>query len=708
MQDAHSHDRHDVFTDHRHPWPAGAVMKQVRIDVPQVDGARQEARIAQLERLLAHERRARHVAEAMAESGLRDMSEGRGLLALLQRITDRANGADTLTDVLRFALAEICTELGWEFGNAYLVRSMHEAVGCDCWHLAADDSMMPLVEASRRAAFPRGEGLPGCVLAEGRPRWIADIASDGVMRRKALAATGGLVGAFAFPVMTGSEVVAICEFMARVPIAPASRLAETMAQIALQLGRVAERENTREALLRDALHDPLTTLPNRVLLHERACSAFARLPARRQGLAVLVIDLDGFKAVNDKLGHHAGDCLLVATAARLRDAIDECIGGESVTRNPMDTAPDAPLRPRATLARTGGDEFVVLIENAGDERLPQTICEQLHAELALPFSIGRDEVAIGASIGIALSSASYHDYDEVQRDADLAMYEAKAAGRGKTVLFSSALGTVVRQRMALERDLREAIRDNQFVLHYQAIIDLDSGHIQGFEALIRWNHPRRGMIPPGDFIPTAEETGLVVFIGDWVLREACQAMARLHARLARGHAIHRELPFVAVNIAPQHFLQPDFVSHLHRVIAESGIQPECLKLEVTEGVAVLDAERTRIVLEQCRDIGIRVGLDDFGTGYSSLSYLHSLPFDTIKIDRAFVAALDQPKSRKIVRTILDLAGSLELTVVAEGIETSDQQQALTAMGCGMGQGFLLSLPLDEASAFGMVDNRPID
>ncbi|KUR79992.1 diguanylate cyclase [Novosphingobium sp. Fuku2-ISO-50] len=667
-----------------------AGMKSARIDLPDP----LDARIGQLQRQLARERKARQAAEAIAESGLRDLYESKRLLALLQRITDRANATDTLIDALDFTLGEICAEMGWDFGNAYLVHSNLEAIPCDCWHVANPDHLMPFVEASHTASFPSGMDLPGQVVADRRAHWIDDVRTDANFLRRDVAIACRVVGGCAFPIMAGGEVVAIFEFFSRRSISANACVIETMAQIALQLGRVAEREYTREALLRDALHDPLTTLPNRVLLHERASSAFSRLPPGQHGLAVMVIDLDGFKAVNDKFGHDAGDCLLVATAARLRDAIDECVGGESVCRT-RDADHQRANKTRATLARTGGDEFVVLLENIADEDLPMTIAASLLAELTLPFSIGRDEVAIGASIGIAQSNPTYRDYDEIQRDADLAMYEAKAAGRGKTVMFTEALGTEVRQRMSLERDLREAITEQQFVLHYQAILDLGTSTVLGFEALVRWNHPRHGLIAPNDFIPTAEETGLIVFIGDWVLREACKAIGRLQAK---GRDRNTPL-FIAVNIAPQQFLQPDFVPYLRAMIMETGIPAECLKLEVTEGVAVLDAERTRQVLEQCRDIGIRVGLDDFGTGYSSLSYLHSLPFDTIKIDRAFVAAVDQSKSRKIVRTILDLAGDLDLTVVAEGIETAEQQAALTAMGCEMGQGFLLSRPLDEAAAF---------
>lgn len=677
-------------------------MKPVVLHTPEPGEAALASHVAMLERQLERERRARKAAETLAEKGLRELYDSRRYLALLQQITDRANTTDTLTDAMTFALAAICNELEWEFGHAYRVRGMQEAVTCDCWHVTDPTGLAAFVAQSRDSRFASGIGLPGRVLRDPRVHWIDDVRCCDNFPRQPAAIACGIVSACAFPIVNGCEVVAICELFSRRAVPQAEMVTETIAQIGVQLSRVAEREATREALLRDALHDPLTTLPNRALLHERASSAFARLPRSRRGLAVLVIDLDGFKAVNDKLGHHAGDCLLIATAARLRDAVDECVGGESVSRAPHTLHGSAPIVPRATLARTGGDEFVVLLENLVDRHMAQRVAEACHAELALPFAIGHDEVTIGASIGIAHSAARYHDYDEVQRDADLAMYEAKGSGRGKTVTFTHGLGTSARKRMALERDLREAIRTNQFVLHYQAITDLRCGRIEGYEALVRWIHPSRGLIAPGAFIPLAETTGLIVFIGDWVLREACNAIARLHTRLAQsGHDDHHR-PFVAVNIAPQQFLLRDFVACLRRLLIETGLDPRYLKLEVTEGVAVLDAERTAMVLDQCREIGVRVGLDDFGTGYSLLSYLHSLPFDTIKIDRSFVAALDQPKSRKIVRTILDLAGNLDLAVVAEGIETADQQRMLTAMGCEMGQGFLLSLPLDEAAAFELV------
>eukprot|EP01037_Dinobryon_pediforme_P013051 gene13051-13153_t len=336
---------HDAGRSAVPPCGSLAGMKTAPIALP--DPA--TGRIERLERQLLRERKARLAAEAIAEDGLRALYESKRYLALLQRITERANKADTLTEALSFTLGEICAELGWDFGNAYLVRSMQEAVPCNCWHVANPEHLMPFVEASRELSFARGVGLPGRVLAEPRPWWIEDVRTDTNFQRHDVAIDCRVVAGCAFPVMAGSEVVAIYEFFSRKGIEAEPAVVETIAQIGIQLGRVAEREQAREALLRDALHDPLTTLPNRILLHERASSAFSRLPRNAKGLAVLVIDLDGFKAVNDKLGHHAGDCLLVAAAARLRDAIDECVGGESVVRGPT----EAPAGTRNGIDNTG-------------------------------------------------------------------------------------------------------------------------------------------------------------------------------------------------------------------------------------------------------------------------------------------------------------------------------------------------------------------
>jgi EAL domain-containing protein (putative c-di-GMP-specific phosphodiesterase class I) len=257
--------------------------------------------------------------------------------------------------------------------------------------------------------------------------------------------------------------------------------------------------------------------------------------------------------------------------------------------------------------------------------------------------------------------------------------------------------------MALENELRDAIRERQFTLYYQPIFALgQTRKLRGFEALIRWNHPDQGLMEPGRFIPAAEASGLIVFIGDWVLRQACNAMARLHAKLAESGARPGTLPYISINIAPQQFLQPTFSANVQRILLETGVPPECVRLEVTEGVAIINPNQTREVLEQVRSWGVKTSLDDFGTGYSSLSYLQNLPFDTLKIDRSFIASMDDPKSRNIIRAILDLASNLNLSVVAEGIETFEQGASLREMGCEFGQGFHLGRPLDETNAFALM------
>ncbi|GEN98228.1 hypothetical protein NSE01_00610 [Novosphingobium sediminis] len=668
-------------------------MKQEAIPLPPDDATVVE----RLERLVQREREGRRQAEAIAERGLRELYESQVRLALLQRITDCANRSNNFGDAIGEVLKEICEHMNWAFGSAYRVEPGGKAASCDAWCSAEPARLFPLVEATRGSTFASGEGLPGRVLRDGHPHWVDESELATSFCRRAEAAACGFHAACAFPVLIGDEIVCVLEFFSRTAMIDKDAILLTVTQAATQLARVIEREHARAALLHDALHDAMTGLPNRTLLDERSRAAFDRLPENREGLAVLVIDLDGFKAINDKYGHHAGDIVLIETARRFDNVISARMGGRRRSDNPGW---------RATLARVGGDEFVVVLDALPDPAIAMDLAGTLIDALKSPIHVADECVNVGLSIGIAHSSPSYFSIEQLRQDADLAMYEAKSSGQGGVVAFSESLGNERRNRMALENELRDAIREKQFTLFYQPIFALgksqSAGGLRGFEALIRWNHPDRGLLEPGRFMPAAEAGGLIVFIGDWVLRQACNAMARLHADLTAHGLKASELPYISINIAPQQFLQPTFSSHVQRVLLETGVPPELVRLEVTEGVAIIDPDQTRQVLEQVRCWGVKTSLDDFGTGYSSLSYLQNLPFDTLKIDRSFIASMDDPKSRKIIRAILDLASNLNLSVVAEGIETVEQGASLREMGCEFGQGYHLGRPLDEASAFALV------
>ncbi|NML94077.1 putative bifunctional diguanylate cyclase/phosphodiesterase [Novosphingobium olei] len=668
-------------------------MKYERIPLSGKTEPRGTDLVDRLERQLEQERKARLEAEAIAERGLRELYESQVRLALLQRITDFANQSNSFAEVLDMALKEICLHMGWEFGNGIRVSDNGRvAAACDTWFASEPDRLFPFVEASRAIRVGVGDCLPGRVLRDHHPHWIDEIAAEDWLARRPQAVEAKLLSACAFPISIGDELVAVIEFFSSKPMIDKDAILLTITQSATQLGRVIERERARATLLHDALHDAMTGLPNRVLLDERCRSAFQRLSTGTARLAIMVIDLDGFKAINDKYGHHAGDALLVDVTGRFQAAIN------AFQQSHLQAG-------HATLARVGGDEFVILLDSIKDGSVAEKLATLLHDVLRPPTQVDNDQVTAGASIGIALSGPEYDDVEQIRRDADLAMYEAKASGSGHTVTFTDALGTEARNRMALERELREAIRDKQFLLFYQPIFALtEDQRLMGYEALIRWQHPTRGLLDPGAFIDAAEQSGLIVFIGDWVLRQGCTALASLHKRMV-NKTPGCELPFVSINIAPQQFLQPSFAQQVQRVLIETGVPSDCLRLEVTEGVAIIDADRTRQVLEEIRAWGVRTSLDDFGTGYSSLSYLQNLPFDTLKIDRSFVASIEDPKSRNIIRAILDLANNLNLSVVAEGIESPEQGRVLVEMGCEFGQGFHLGVPLDEKSAFALIDQR---
>ena len=667
--------------------PNGGTLELMKHFVPDT-GQSSEFRVARLERQLLRERSARLEAEAIAERGLRELYEQKQWLLLLQRVTKGANEADDIAEAFALSLREVCIQMGWDFGNAYLIDSgTREAVACDVWYAEEPDRLFAFIDASRQIRFTSGIGLPGRVLRDSRPHWILDVRDDEGFLRRSEAKRCGIKSGCAFPIVIKDETVGLFEFFSSRTVMATDDLLATMAQISSQLGRVVERDRARRALLHDASHDALTGLPNRALLAERCARAAADLSSNGQGVGILVIDLDGFKAVNDRFGHHAGDSLIRALGERLRGVV-ELFQRESDPNWPAE---------RVTLSRTGGDEFVVLLDGLADRSWVDDLTGRIHKAFERPFYIGSSEVKLAASIGFALSDTGRCDVNQLLRDADLAMYEAKSEGRGRTIEFNEELGEVIRNRRQLEHELRLAIRDCQFRLFYQPIIDMRAGtELRGYEALVRWQHPERGLVSPAEFVPIAEEAGLMSFIGGWVLHEACDALARLHAM---GEAHSRR--FISINVAPMQFLQPNFAAQVRRTLMRTGVRPESLKLEITEGVAIIDPVRTAKVLAEVREWGVQTSLDDFGTGYSSLSYLQNLPFDTIKIDKSFIDDLTSKRSQDIVRAILDLARSMELSVVAEGIETEAQRAILEQLGCPFAQGYLYGRPVCEEQAFAL-------
>ncbi len=423
------------------------------------------------------------------------------------------------------------------------------------------------------------------------------------------------------------------------------------------------REKTRE-LSHLALHDPLTGLPNRALVLDRAEQMLARTSRQPGAVAgALYIDIDGFKHVNDNLGHAAGDRLLRITGERLQSTV----------------------RDQDTVGRIGGDEFVVLVETTPDETTADVLAERLTRALREPVALGDGGKSFSITASIGVTIGHYATPDELLRDADLALYAAKAAGKDRYALYDAGLYADTEGRLSLESDLSAAVDENQLFLDYQPIFDLTSQHAVGVEALVRWRHPRRGVVAPGSFIPLAEESSLIVPIGRWVLKEACRQAA---AWSAEGIELG-----ISVNVSAYQLNRRDFAEDVHRALQDSGIAPSSLTLEITETALVRDVPAACERLEEVKSLGVRVAIDDFGTGYASLSHLQRMPVDILKIDRSFVAALnDGGQSRELLAAILGVGQSLSLSVVAEGIEEDEQRMTLEEMGCEMAQGFLLGHP----------------
>ena len=434
-----------------------------------------------------------------------------------------------------------------------------------------------------------------------------------------------------------------------------------------------------ERMVYDAIHDPLTQLPNRVLFMERLERAMARRVRHpNYRFAVLFIDLDRFKHVNDSLGHTVGDQLLVAYSERLANAVRH---DDTVTRIAADGV--------NTLARFGGDEFVILIDDIRDPIDAVRVAERVQAISLRSLPLGVQDVFVSPSIGVAVCSSEHHSGDEVIRDADLAMYRAKEAGGGQYAVFDSAMHQGALERLGLETELRRAVERHEFRLWYQPIVSLADRRVMGFEALVRWQHPDRGLLEPGAFLRVAEELGVLENIDRWALAEAC----RQGQVWRREHPDHKDLT-VSVNLSAKAFGSESLVPLVIDVLRVTELPARALRLEITESVAISDAERVRSVLKELRALGVRVSLDDFGTGYCSLSYLQQFQVDTLKIDRSFVARIGEQEGHgEIIRLIVGLAHTLGLDVVAEGTETLAQVEYLATLGCGYGQGYYFARPM---------------
>ena len=511
----------------------------------------------------------------------------------------------------------------------------------------------------RPAAWLRGHRLASLVHPDDRPR-LAELLSF------AVPAALGERTEMRLSHMNGQwvEVEAAAVDMAGVP---------EVRGLVVTLRDIADRKALDEELRRLALHDPLTNLANRALFRDHVEHALARNRRAQVSLAVLFIDLDGFKTINDSLGHAAGDQVLITIAGRLR----------------------ARVRPGDTAARLGGDEFAVLMENSS-ERDATVLAQRLLEALRGPIFLHGREVVVAGSVGIALSAPGL-DADGILRNADVAMYRAKATGKGRHELFKPEMQHAALRRLVLEGDLRHALERGELEVHYQPIIALGTGDLAGVEALVRWRHPDRGLLSPTDFISLAEESGLIRPLGRWVLQEACRQVQRWSAGWSADGAAALPLR-LCVNASVRQIEDERFADEVAECLTESGLPPESLTLEITETLFLSDFDETVGKLCALKQLGIKLAIDDFGTGYSSLNYLRYLPIDILKIDKSFVDGVTRGTEQSAVaRAVLKLARTFGLQTVAEGIEYAEQLEALRAMGADLGQGYYLARPLELAA-----------
>ncbi|MFN2489212.1 MAG: putative bifunctional diguanylate cyclase/phosphodiesterase [Actinomycetota bacterium] len=624
-----------------------------------------EASIAAIEKRLRRERLARREVEEIAERATRELYDKQQELVLLEAVVSASNESSTVERALQGAVDAICAHTSWPLGHAYVRDSSSgDLLPTAIWHIDQAGKFTAFRRVTEQMAFSTGVGLPGRVLATGRAAWITDVTIDPNFTRKNL----GVRGAFALPIHENGETQAVLEFFTPAAVRPDSAQLDVMAQIGRQLGRVMERIRAQEQIAHQATHDALTGLANRILFRDRLELALARAERHSSFVALLFLDLDRFKDVNDTLGHDVGDQLLKSVSDRLQAAL---------------RASDTMARfgeQEFTLARFGGDEFVVLCEDLASEGDAVPIAQRVQRALLSPFVLEHMEHVMTASIGIVVSSGTTRDAESLLRDADIAMYRAKQRGPGNWEIFDEVLRNLALERVATERELRKALEAGQLRLHYQPIVTIDGGRIESVEALVRWQHPKRGLLPPGEFIPIAEESPLILQIGAWTLREACEQAYRWRACFGD----RAPLP-VSVNVSARQLTQGELPGFVRQVLAETGLSTGDLAIEVTETALMEDSSVPAASLRELRSLGVKILLDDFGTGYSSLSHLQRFPIDVLKIDRSFVKHLGAGADHcAIVRAIAAMAGALRLEVVAEGVETAGSGSAGARLRAGAG------------------------
>jgi diguanylate cyclase (GGDEF)-like protein/PAS domain S-box-containing protein len=586
------------------------------------------------------------------------------LLRLEHMVARCLASADSASTALNAVIRSTCETQSWEIGRYFGRDDKGDTlVMREFWHVPGV-GLDRFIEQSREISYAAGSGLIGQVWQSGKPLWVTDISKDARIH-KGIARQIGMHGTFIFPVVSEGKSIGVLSFHSTKVREPDERLLQAIGVIGSQIGQFLQRTQAEERIQYLATHDGLTGLPNRTMFSQLVNVAIPAARRYQRKFAVLFIDLDRFKLVNDTLGHEAGDKLLQEIAMRFTGC----------------------LRESDVVARLGGDEFVVLLQEVGVAEQVATVARKILSAAMKPVLIMAQECRVTASIGICMYPEDAQDEQSLMKNADIAMYLAKEEGKNNFQFYSESIKVQSHERLSLEASLRRALEREEFFLHYQAKLDFRTGGITGVEALLRWQHPDFGLVSPAQFIPVAEETGLIVPIGRWVLQTAC----------AQNVAWQREgLPplCTAVNLSARQFANEDLLEDIAAALEQSGMRPELLELELTESMVMQNPVDASKVIAAIKQMGVRIAIDDFGMGYASLAQIKRFPIDTLKVDRSFIRDIAKnAEDRAITEAVIAMGKTLSLTVVAEGVETQEQQTFLLDHACDAMQGYYFSRPV---------------